>query len=209
MLQSLVPRLLRQFSHLQDPVLLVDVLEEAGDRIMRRQAAHGGLARPYGFAWVTARNVALSRLRAGRMQLVVRTVPAEEAAPHLAGLQATESTPDVIERAILLREAFAQLTRDEQRIVAWKQAGCSTDWIARQLGKSVTAVNTAFTRAKQRLRHALSGRGSSSVGDVRVPWSPDASLGADEGRHLTDPDAGTASAWPVRTLRPWLVDDDS
>ena len=94
-LETLVPRLLRQFSHLDDPLLLIEVLEETGERILRRQSARGTLCRPYGFAWVTARNVALSRLRLSRVKLVRRTLSTDDAAPHLATLQASEAAPSV------------------------------------------------------------------------------------------------------------------
>jgi RNA polymerase sigma factor (sigma-70 family) len=208
-LETLVPRLLRQFSHLDDPVLFVEVLEETGERILRRQRARGTLCKPYGFAWVTARNVALSRLRLSRVKLVQRTLSTDDAAPHLATLQAIEAAPAAIEDGILLREAFAQLSPDERRIFAWKQAGFSSEWIGRRVGKSVAAVNTAFTRAKQRLRRVLDPSNATDVSDVRVEWQHSTEH---EAQRDASADVGSATRWlrwSSRVLRPWLVDDDS
>ena len=177
--------------------------------MLRRQRLRGSVSRPYGYAWVTARNVALSRWRLSRVKLVRHTVGADDAAPHLAQLQAREGAPESIERAILLREAFAQLSPDDQRIVAWKQAGLSAEWIALQTGKTVGAVNTAFTRAKQRLRRVLGPTNATDLRDVVVEWHAT--------RHSDEPTNGggrnvhgdTWLKWPLRAIRPWLVDDDS
>lgn len=208
-LETLVPRLLRQFSHLNDPVLLVEVLEEAGERILRCQRERGNLRRPYGFAWVTVRNVALSRLSLSRVKMVQRTVSADDAAVHLAALQARDAGPAAIEQSILLREAFAQLSPEEQRVFAWKQAGFSTAWIARRVGKSVAAVNTSFTRAKQRLRRVFGSGNDTTVSDVHVDWLPASDSETVRRSRPADPEPITWLTWSRRALRPWLVDDDS
>lgn len=207
-LQHLVPRLLRQFPQLQDLVHVVEVLEEAGQRVLRRQTARGPIANLHGFAWVTLRNVALTRVSLGRGQLAERTLPPDQSAEHLAKLPARDASPAVIERTILLHEALAYLSRDEQLIVAWKQAGLSSAWIARKIGRSVSAVDTAFTRAKQRLRRIVCAGSPNQVRDACSPWAAHAR--ATEAANAPYPITLLDDAWvqAVRELHPWLVDDD-
>ena len=207
-LQTLVPRLLRQFPQIDDVVLLVEVLEEAGERVLRRQHERGSLANVYGYAWVTVRNVALSRLHLGQSQVVRHTLPPDESAQRLATLPARDATPEAIERGILLREAFAALSPHDRLLFAWKQAGCSSEWIAIRQGRSVAAVNTAFTRAKQRLRQLLAGANGTEVRDVAVPWPSSADAPPRRPCSLTVPGRARLVDWLSRELRPWLVDDE-
>jgi DNA-directed RNA polymerase specialized sigma24 family protein len=207
-LQTLVPRLLRQFPQLDDVVLLVEVLEEAGERVLRRQQERGPLANVYGYAWVTVRNVALTRLHAGQSQVVRHTLPPDESAQRLATLPARDATPEAIERGILLQEAFAQLSPHDRLLFAWKQAGCSSEWIAIRQGRSVAAVNTAFTRAKQRLRQLLAGAHGTEVRDGAVPWQLSADAPPRRPCSRTVPSRARLVDWLGRELRPWLVDDE-
>ena len=205
---ALVPRLLRQFPQVQDPVLLVEVLEEAAQRVRRRQTEGGALANAYGFAWVTVKNVTLSRLQRGSSQVAQRTIAADEAAQHLLNLPAREASPEAIERRILVREAFEHLSQEERLIIAWKQAGCSSAWIAARLGRSVSAVDTAYSRAKHRLRRLLGGDRAGQVRDADVEWSGAAQADPAPTR-LADLFAPQpAEGRSVQELRPWLVDED-
>src|SRR3954447_16476196 len=73
-LASLVPRLQRHFPTFRDDGALVDALEEAGRRITHREAENGPIERLHGYAWVTLRNVATSRMRGGPGRLEQRTL---------------------------------------------------------------------------------------------------------------------------------------
>ena len=207
-LTALVPRLLRQFPQVQDPVLLVEVLEDAGQRVHRRQMERGALANVYGFAWVTVRNVTLSRLQRGSSQVTLRTVQEHEAALHLANLPAREASPEAIERRILVREAFAHLSPDERLILAWKQAGCTSAWIAERLGRTVPAVDTAHTRAKHRLRRLLEGGGGGQVKEADVEWSSTAPVDSATEGLIGLFSNGVATTPFAREARPWLVDEE-
>ena len=61
-LNQLLPRLRRKFPVIRDEVILTEILEEAGQQIKSREQ-EGAIEHLYGFAWVTARNVAISKLR--------------------------------------------------------------------------------------------------------------------------------------------------
>lgn len=151
-LQKIAPRLRREFPALEDDVVVTEVLEEAGRRIVRQETKAGPVEKLHGFAWVTIRNVAKSRLKTGREQITrleargdVFTLP----------LVAQEGSPEQIERDLLLKEALASLSEEERQICMWKQLGFSTEEIAREQQRSPGAVDTMFCRAKQKLRDML------------------------------------------------------
>lgn len=162
-LLQLLQRLRREFPSLQDEVTLAEVLEEAGRRICSREKRGGPLARLYGYAWVTIRSVATSRMRLNAVRLNQRTVSSEAASIVLSSAPSNRGTPDQIERSVLLRELLAKLSREERLICLWKTAGFSSQEIALHQQRTVVAVDTIFSRAKDKIRKAL-GMGDSAEG---------------------------------------------
>ena len=56
---------------------------------------------------------------------------------------------------ILMRRALEKLSHTERLVCIWKLAGFSTRDIARHLGRSNSAIDSLFTRAKRKLRRSL------------------------------------------------------
>lgn len=155
-LARLLPRLRRQFPALQDEVVLTEVMEEAGRRISEREERAGPIEKIHGYAWVAVRCVATSQMRRGSIRLVQNTLESEASQARIATVRATVGSQEQIERDILLREALAALSAEERRVCIWKKAGYSSQEIAAFQGRSVVAVDTLFSRAKQKIRIALS-----------------------------------------------------
>jgi RNA polymerase sigma factor (sigma-70 family) len=154
-LSQLFSRLRREFPALQDEVILAEVMEEAGRRIRAREQRGGAVERLHGYAWVTIRSVATSRMRLGSTRLLQRTLEAEAANARLLTTPSTVGTAEDIERKLLLQELLSKLSREERLICLWKQAGFSSQEIADHQGRSVESVNTMFSRAKQKIRCAI------------------------------------------------------
>ena len=150
-------RAVRQFPALNDDIALVEVLEEAGRRIAAKQERAGPIANLYGYAWVTLRSVATSFMRRGSVRLTQKTLEPEESNALLTAAPTRHATPEQIERKILLGQVLRRLSSEERRICIWKQAGFSSQEIARRSGRSIPAVDTVFSRAKERLRRLLIG----------------------------------------------------
>lgn len=156
-LNRMSSRVVRQFPILQDEVALVDVLEEAGHRIAARQERAGPLDNLHGYAWVVVRSVATSFMRRSSVRLTQRTLESESSEAWLTAAPTHHSTPQQIEQQILLRELLRKLTAEERLICIWKHAGFSSQEISKRLGRTVVGVDTAFCRAKDRLRRLLGG----------------------------------------------------
>lgn len=154
-LKRLLPRLRRQFPTFQDEVSQIEILEEAGRRILKRERRSGPLERINGYAWVAVRSVAMSRMRRSSSRLLQRTVASEAGEAVLSVARTPVGGPEQIERHVLLREVLGLLSPGERRICIWKQAGFSSRDIARHRGSSAAAVDTLFSRAKQKIRKAL------------------------------------------------------
>lgn len=154
-LVRLLPRLQRQFPALQDEVAITEVVEEAGRRIASREQRAGPIEKLHGYAWVTLRSVATSWMRRGSNRLTQRTLGADESQAALSTVVTESGTPEQIERDILLREVLAQMTADERMVCIWKKAGFSSQEIAQHRGSSAAAVDTVFSRAKQKIRRLL------------------------------------------------------
>ena len=107
------------------------------------------------YAWVTLRSVATSHIRKPSNRLIRDTVGSKAGEIHLAGVQASHGSPEQIERDILLREAMETLSEEERVVCMWKTAGFSAQEIAKFQRRSVVAVDTLFSRAKQKIRQAL------------------------------------------------------
>lgn len=154
-LERLSPRLRRHYPVLQDDVALIEVLEEAGRRLVAREARGGPIDRLHGYAWVTLRSIAMSRMRRGSMRLIQSTLDPRAGATRLSELASQTGSAEEIERGILFSEVLGLLSPDEQAIVLWRRAGYSSAEIAWVQDRTVEAVDKVFSRAKQKIRRAL------------------------------------------------------
>jgi RNA polymerase sigma factor (sigma-70 family) len=157
-LEQMRGRLRRQFPECRDELIAVDVLEEAGRRLLRRERRSGPIANLHGYAWVTIRSVMTSRLRRGDARLRARTIRARnfDALP-LAQLPRRHSAAE-LERRVLLGQVLALLTADERQVCRMKAAGYSTGEIARHVGRSHGSVDTCYSRAKAKARRLTHGK---------------------------------------------------
>lgn len=154
-LDDLGPRLKHHFPALQDDITLTEVMEEAGRRIVLREKRGGPIEKLHGYAWVTLRSVATSRMRRGSTRVIQRTLESNASEARLASSPAVAGTVEEIERTILLREVLAQLSPEERLICVWKKSGYSSQEIAHFQGRSVAAVDILFFRAKEKIRKFL------------------------------------------------------
>lgn len=154
-LERLSLRLRREYPVLQDDVALIDVLEEAGRRIAAREARGGPIERLHGYAWVTLRSVAKSRMRRGSIRLRQKTLDPKVGAARLSALTSETGSAEEIEQGLLFTQILSLLSPDEQAMVLWRRAGYSSAEIARASGRSIDAIDKVFSRAKQRVRRAL------------------------------------------------------
>jgi DNA-directed RNA polymerase specialized sigma24 family protein len=154
-LSRLLPRLRREFPALQDDVAQVEVLEEAGRRLVVREKRTGPIEKINGYAWVAIRSIAMSRLRQGHGRLLQRTLGADASEVVLARVAALDGSAEQIERGIVLREVLALLTRDEQRVYLWKMMGFSSHEIAQRRGSTVNAVDLLIFHAKEKIRRIV------------------------------------------------------
>ena len=154
-LSRLLPRLRRHFPQLRDEVALTDMLERAGRRIALKEQRVGHIEKLHGYAWVTIRSIATSEMRRSSVRVMQNTLDPEASHARLASVPAAFGTVEEVERTILLREMLGRLSREERLVCLWKKAGFSSQEIAKYLGRSAAAVDTLFSRAKQKLRRAL------------------------------------------------------
>jgi RNA polymerase sigma factor (sigma-70 family) len=151
-LKQMRGKLRRQFPACRDDLIAVDILEEAGRRLLRRERCSGPIANLHGYAWVTIRSVTMSTLRRGDARLRERTVGARNLDALLSVRAATRHTAADLERRVLLRQVLAVLTSDERRVCRMKAAGYSAGEIARVVGRSNGSVDTFYSRAKAKAR---------------------------------------------------------
>lgn len=151
-LESLVPRLLRQFPVLKDEILLTEVLEESGRRVADHERRIGAIERLRGFTWVTLRNVATSRMGRQSVRLAQKTLPSEESHAVLSSLASDLSSQDEIERDIVVREVLTSLPPDERSVCVGKLLGFSSREIAKYRRSSAAAVDALFWRVKQKIQ---------------------------------------------------------
>jgi len=159
-LRDLGPRLQRQFPSLKDEVLVTEILEEAGRKILHHEEQAGPIERLHAYAWVTVKSVATSRMRRGVMRIARATIESEQGEAAIGSMPASAGTPEQIEADILLREMLAQLTPEERLVCAWKRLGFSSREIATQQGTSIERVNTFFFRLKRKIHEALRDPGA-------------------------------------------------
>ena len=158
-LDDLVVRFRQKFRTIQDDVVAVEILEQAGQQIMAHEAKHGPERNIHGFAWVTIRNVAISRLRRGPYLLEQSVAGSTKSAAALARLTAADGSPKRVEDSIFLREVLDLLTPRERKIAVLKKGEHSSQTIAERLGISVALVDTTYSRLRQKVRKLL-GPGS-------------------------------------------------
>ena len=151
---QLLPRLRREFPSLQDEVGLAEIMEEAGRRIRHREQ-RGPIERLHGYAWVTVRSIATSRMRLGASKLHQKTLDSDAGNARLLATPSSRGTATEVEQAVLLRELLQTLSREERMICLWKKAGFSSQEIALHQRRTVVAIDTIFSRAKQKIRKAL------------------------------------------------------
>ena len=151
---QLLPRLRREFPSLQDEVGLAEIMEEAGRRIRHREQ-RGPIERLHGYAWVTVRSIATSRMRLGSSKLHQKTLDSDAGNARLLATPTSRGTAAEVEQAVLLRELLQTLSREERMICLWKKAGFSSQEIALHQRRTVVAIDTIFSRAKQKIRKAL------------------------------------------------------
>jgi RNA polymerase sigma factor (sigma-70 family) len=154
-LRALAPRLRRQFPALRDDVVITEILEEAGRRMVEHERRFGPIEKLRGYAWVSIRHAATSRLRRASMRLQQQTLDGAESMAAMADLPAERGSAEAVERDLLLAEILALLSEEERKVCIWKKAGFSSREIARYLGHSTEAVDTMFFRVKQKVRKAL------------------------------------------------------
>lgn len=169
-LRSMLPRLRREFSSLQDDAVIADVMETAGRKVAAAEVRHGqalgdGL---YGYVWTTLRSVAVSRVR------LAREAPNQDTREVTDKLDVADETrqsfgsPAAIERAILLREIFAMLSPAERRVAILKKAGLTSPEIAERRGTTPEAVDMMYSRVRSKIRTALQSGGQTSRRPVSV-----------------------------------------
>ena len=151
---QLLPRLRREFPSLQDEVGLAEIMEEAGRRIRHREE-RGAIERLHGYAWVTVRSIATSRMRLGTTKLDQKKLDSVASNARLLATPTSRGTAAEVEQAVLLKELLQTLSREERMICLWKKAGFSSQEIALHQKRTVVAVDTIFSRAKQKIRKAL------------------------------------------------------
>ena len=154
-LEAVTPRLRRKFSIIRDEVVFTEILEQAGQQILKHESSHGAIERLHAFAWVTLRNVAISQLRRGPHLLEKPMAGSREGEAALARLTAERGSPERIEASIMLCEALKQISERERKIAIWKKAGFSTKSIAKKLDMSASAVDTTYARLREKVRKLL------------------------------------------------------
>ena len=166
-LHGLRPRLRRRFPVFRDDVVIAEILEEAGRRIVEREGRVGPIERLRGYAWVAIRHTAMSRLRGGPMRLQQHTLDSAQSLEAVADLPAERASAAVLEQEILFGQVLVLLSEDERRMCIWKKAGFTSRQIARYRGQSTEAVDTMFFRVKQKVRKALGREGDASARAAR------------------------------------------
>lgn len=188
MLARLLPQFLRRYPMLRDDLVCDEVLNEAARKVAAREARKGPLEKLQGYVQVTVRSLVYTRERRGAARIARQTLGAGQSDAVFATLEASEGSAERIEQDVLVREVMAQLTEDERFVFARKAWGYSSVEIAEGLGTTAAAVDTLFTRAKDKARAGLGipkvSRGTKRMG--RPKSNPLASPA-----RQSDPDAET------------------
>jgi RNA polymerase sigma factor (sigma-70 family) len=154
-LKQMRAKLRRQFPACRDELVTVDVLEEAGRRLLRRERRFGPIANLHGYAWVTIRSVMTSRLRRGESRLAERTIRPRNLDALVSVHGTARHAAADLERRVLAGQVLAALTSAERRVCTMKAEGYSTREIARLVGRSAGSVDTFYSRAKAKARRLV------------------------------------------------------
>jgi len=138
---------------IRDEVVLNEIMEQAGQKILNREAHNGRIDQLYGFAWVTVYRVAISQLR--RSPYLLEQPAADSTEKALSRLTSEQSSPASIERDVLASQVLDRLSHRERMIAIWKRSGFSSREIAEKLEISVSAVDTTFCRLRQKVQKLL------------------------------------------------------
>ncbi len=138
---------------IRDEVILTEIMEQAGQKLLNREARSGRIDKLYEFAWVTVYRVAISQLR--RTPYLLEQPTAESAKSALSRLTSEQSSPASIESGVLASQVLDRLSHREQMIAIWKRSGFSSREIAEKLEMSVPAVDTTFCRVRQKVQKLL------------------------------------------------------
>ncbi len=152
-LRALRPRFYRLLSRLDDDVLVIEVFEEAGRRIVAYEAEHGEVDDLHAFATTTLANVAKSRLARSPMRLVSATLNRDASDAVLQTLQAREGTREQIEADIYREEILDRLPPEDRDLYFWKAWGATSRELADEYGTSEGNVNTMVYRMRLKIRH--------------------------------------------------------
>ena len=109
---------------IRDEVILTEIMEQAGQKLLNREARDGRIDQVYGFAWVTVYRVAISRLRRSPYLLEQPTTDSVEIS--LSRLTSEQSSPASIERGVLASQVLDRLSQRERMIAIWKRSGFSS-----------------------------------------------------------------------------------
>ncbi len=174
-LGSLRKKLQKAFPTIQDPAILDNIMETAGRKIADAEQRLGPLEELHGYAWVTLRSVAVSRVRRVRDGWNQATLEVKDNLAVAAGSRGSSGTPEAIEREILLREFFAMLTPRERRIAVLKTFGFSSQEIGDRFGTSAAAVDMTYSRVRAKIRAVLGLESEpATAAESRVQDSTDA-----------------------------------
>lgn len=142
-----------------DDTAVVDVLEEAARRVVRREDRAGRLEHVHAYAWTAIRSVAASRLRLGRERVTQMTTSrSERDGGPMAILSGRFGT--AVEARLFLRQVLQRLTPLERRVFRLKAEGFSTREIAGRLGRAPATIDSGYSRSMARLRSLAIGRSS-------------------------------------------------
>ncbi len=97
----------------------------------------------------------MSRMRLDSSKLNQKTLDSAVGSARLLAAHSPRGTAAEVERGVLLRELLRGPSREERMICLWKKAGFSSQEIALHQGRTVVAIDTIFSRAKQKIRNAL------------------------------------------------------
>jgi DNA-directed RNA polymerase specialized sigma24 family protein len=134
-----------------DETAVVEVLEEAGRRLVRRESTAGPIEHVHAYAWMAIRSVAVSRLRLGRERVAqMTTLRLHE------GRRQTQAGFAVsgfeLEARVLLSQVLGRLTAIERRVFTLKMAGFSSREIGERLDRAPATIDSIHSRAMTRLR---------------------------------------------------------
>jgi len=153
-LYDLAPRLRRDFPTLNDDVVVCEILEEVGRKVVEQETKRGArIERLNAYVWVAVRRSAMSRLRRSSMRLASATLGSEQSEVVLAATQGRFASAEQIEREILFEEALRHLSDDERDLITLKTLGFSSQEIAATTsGVKSGLVDKKFQRAILKIR---------------------------------------------------------